>query len=58
MRDEWGDDRGVAAAAGHRAALVDNLDLEWSELVESDVFNSNKCFAVYADGAAAPGGVA
>lgn len=24
------------------------LDLRWSELVESDVFNSNKCFAVYA----------
>ena len=24
------------------------LDLQWSELVESDVFNSNKCFAVYA----------
>ncbi|MGD9528239.1 extradiol ring-cleavage dioxygenase [Pseudonocardia sp.] len=26
------------------------LPLQWSELVESDVFNSNKCFAVYAEG--------
>lgn len=26
------------------------LPLRWSELVETDVFNSNKCFAVYAEG--------
>lgn len=26
------------------------LALRWSDLVESDVFNSNKCFAVYAEG--------
>jgi hypothetical protein len=26
------------------------LDLEWSELVTTDVFNSNKCFAVFRDG--------
>jgi Catalytic LigB subunit of aromatic ring-opening dioxygenase len=26
------------------------LPLRWSELVESDVFNSNKCFAIYAEG--------
>jgi hypothetical protein len=27
------------------------LDLSWSELVTSDVFNSNKCFAVFEEGA-------
>ena len=26
------------------------LDLEWSELVTTDVFNSNKCFAVFKEG--------
>jgi hypothetical protein len=25
------------------------LDLEWSELVTTDVFNSNKCFAVFTE---------
>jgi hypothetical protein len=28
------------------------LDLEWSELVTTDVFNSNKCFAVFEEGGA------
>ena len=26
------------------------LDLSWSELVTTDVFNSNKCFAVFTEG--------
>ncbi|CNN56676.1 Uncharacterised protein [Mycobacterium tuberculosis] len=26
------------------------LDLAWSELVTTDVFNSNKCFAVFKEG--------
>jgi hypothetical protein len=28
------------------------LDMEWSEFVTTDVFNSNKCFAVFTEGAA------
>ena len=34
------------------ASLIDELGLElsWSELVTTDVFNSNKCFAVFAEG--------
>ena len=34
------------------AGAVDQLglDLEWSELVTTDVFNSNKCFAVFTEG--------
>ncbi len=34
------------------AGAVDQLglDLEWSELVTTDVFNSNKCFAVFKEG--------
>ena len=27
------------------------LELAWSELVTTDVFNSNKCFAVFQEGA-------
>jgi hypothetical protein len=31
------------------AAVELGLDLTWSELVTTDVFNSNKCFAVFKD---------
>jgi hypothetical protein len=36
--------RGAIAEAG--------LDLSWSTLVTTDVFNSNKCFAIYQETAA------
>lgn len=29
------------------AVTENNLDLEWSDLVMTDAFNSNKCFAIY-----------
>jgi hypothetical protein len=33
------------------AADTLGLDLAWSEFITTDVFNSNKCFAVFDEGA-------
>ena len=46
-----GHQRFMVADERHPTGAADELglDLAWSELVVTDVFNSNKCFAVFED---------